>query len=153
MKNLSESPSFPFWSSLVICTATPFYFALVPLSFFLPIVLPTKLLSPGDWTHWSIFSACNVSLEFLPKTGFLKILHYQVSVFAKLALPPSLAPKETRIWRVWPPQEFPSCPWHSVEHPVCRNKFGMSSGLHCGLEPLTHPACPLTSQMTLTLAC
>ena len=75
LKNLSESSSFPFWSSLVICTATPFYFALIPLSFFLPIVLPTKLLSPGDWTHWSIFSACNDSLQFLPKTGFLKNLH------------------------------------------------------------------------------
>ena len=34
LKNLSESFSFPFWPSLVICTTTPFYFALVPLSFF-----------------------------------------------------------------------------------------------------------------------
>ena len=34
LKNLSESSSFPFWSSLVICTATQFYFALVSLSFF-----------------------------------------------------------------------------------------------------------------------
>ena len=62
LKNLSESSSFPFWSSLVICTATLFYFALVPLSFFLLIVLLTKLLSPGVWTHWSIFGACNDSL-------------------------------------------------------------------------------------------
>ena len=29
----------------------------------------------------------------------------------------------------------------------------MSSGLHCGLEPLTHPACPLTSWLSLTLSC
>ena len=62
LKDLSESTSFPFRSSLMICTATLFYFALVPLIVFLLIVLPTKLLSPGDWTHWSIFSACNVSL-------------------------------------------------------------------------------------------
>ena len=89
LKNLSESSSFPCWSSLVICTATPFYFALIPLSFFLPIVLPTKLLNPGDWTHWHIFGACNDSLQFLPKTCFLKFLHYQLSVFAKLTLPPS----------------------------------------------------------------
>ena len=74
-ENLSESTSSSFWSNLVICTATPFYFALVPLSFFLLIVLPTKPLSPGDWTHWSIFGACNDSLQFLPKTGFLKNLH------------------------------------------------------------------------------
>ena len=89
LKNLSESTSFSFWSSLVICTATLFYFALVPMSFFLLIVLPTKPLSPGDWTHWSIFSACNDSLQFLPKTGFLKNLHHQVPVSAKLTLPPS----------------------------------------------------------------
>ena len=62
LKNLSESTSSSFCSSLVICTATLFYFALVPMSFFLLIVLPTKPLSPGDWTHWSIFSACNDSL-------------------------------------------------------------------------------------------
>ena len=62
LKNLSESTSSSFWSSLVICTATLFYFALVPMSFFLLIVLPTKLLSPGDWTHWHIFGACNDSL-------------------------------------------------------------------------------------------
>ena len=62
LKYLSESTSFSFWSSLVICTATLFYFALVPMSFFLLIVLPTKPLSPGDWTHWSIFGACNDSL-------------------------------------------------------------------------------------------
>ena len=124
LKNLSESSSFPFWSSLVIRTATPFHFALIPLSFFLPIVLSTKLLSPGVWTHWSIFGACNDSLQFLPKSGFLKSLHYQLSVFAKLTLPLPLAPKETRIWRVWPPQELPRCSWHSIEHPVCRNSFG-----------------------------
>ena len=62
LKNSSESTSSSFWSSLVICTATLFYFALVPMSFFLLIVLPTKPLSPGDWTHWSIFGACNDSL-------------------------------------------------------------------------------------------
>ena len=62
MKDLIESSSFSFWSSLVICTATLFYFALVPMSFLLLVVLPTKPLSPGDWTHWSIFGACNDSL-------------------------------------------------------------------------------------------
>ena len=36
LKNLSESSSSSFCPSLVICTATPFYFALVPLS-----LLPT----------------------------------------------------------------------------------------------------------------
>ena len=62
LEKLSELSSFPFWSSLVICTATLFYFALVPMSFFLLIALPTKPLSPGDWTLWHIFGACNVSL-------------------------------------------------------------------------------------------
>ena len=75
LKKLRESSSSSFCSSLVICTATLIYFAPVPMSFFLLIVLPTKPLSPGDWTHWSIFSACNDSLQFLPKTGFLKNLH------------------------------------------------------------------------------
>ena len=50
LKNLSESTSFSFWSSLVICTATLVYFALVPLSFFLLVALPAKPLSPGEWT-------------------------------------------------------------------------------------------------------
>ena len=62
LKNLSVPTSSSFWSSLVICTATPFYFALVPLSLFLLIVLPSKLLIPGVWTHWHIFGACNDSL-------------------------------------------------------------------------------------------
>ena len=57
LENLSESTSFSFWSSLVICTATLFYFALVILSFFLLVALPTKPLSPGEWTHWSIFGS------------------------------------------------------------------------------------------------
>ena len=75
LKNLRKSSSSLFWSSLVICTATLFYFALVTLSFFLLINHPAKPLSPGEWTHWRIFSACNESLQFLPKTGFLKNLH------------------------------------------------------------------------------
>ena len=44
MKDLSESSSFPFWSSLVICTATPFYFALVPMRFFPTYSLPYQTL-------------------------------------------------------------------------------------------------------------
>ena len=75
LKNLSKSPSFALWSSLTFSTATLIYFALVPMSFFLLVALPTKPLSPGDWTHWSIFSACNDSLQFLPKPGFLKNQH------------------------------------------------------------------------------
>ena len=75
LKNLSVSTSFSFWSSLVICTATLFYFALVHLSFFLLIVLPTKPLSPGDWTHWRILSACNGTFFFLSKTEVLQNLH------------------------------------------------------------------------------
>ena len=75
LKLLSESTSFSFWSSLVICTTTLVYFALVPLSFFLLIVLPTKPLSLGEWTHWSIFGPCNDALYFLSRIGFLKNLH------------------------------------------------------------------------------
>ena len=48
---------------------------------------------------------------------------------------------------------MPRCPWHSIKHHVCRNSFGMFSSLHCGLEPPTHPACPLTSWLSLTLSC
>ena len=99
LENLSESPSFAFWSNWVVCTATLFYFALVTLSFFLLVALPTKLLSPGDWAHWGFWSACSKPLFFLPKTGVLQNLHYQLSVFAKLTLPPSPASKETLIWR------------------------------------------------------
>ena len=145
MKNLSESTSFSFWSSLVICTATLFYFTLVPMSLFQLVALPSKPLSPEEWTHWRFVSACNKPFFFLSKTGVLQSLHYQLSVFAKLTLPPSLASKETMIWSFWPPQELPRCPWHSVEHPVCRNSFGRSSSLHCGLEPLTQQPCPLSS--------
>ena len=106
LKYLSESTSSSFCSSLVICTATLIYLALVTMSFFLLIDHPAKPLSPGEWTHWSIFSPCNNSLQFLPRFGFLKNLHQQVFVFDKLTLPSSLVPKETMIWSFWPPQEI-----------------------------------------------
>ena len=75
LKNLRKSSSSSFWSSLVICTATIFYLALVALGLILLVDHSTKPLSPGDWTHWSTFSPCNNSLQFLPKMGFLKNLH------------------------------------------------------------------------------
>ena len=75
LKHLSESTSFSFWSSLMICTATLFHFALVPMSFFLLEALPIKPLSPGDWTHWRILSACNETIFLLSKTGVLQNLH------------------------------------------------------------------------------
>ena len=75
LKNLSESTSFSFWSSLVICTATLNYLALVTLSFFLLVALPSKPLSPGEWTHWRFLSACNKPFFFLSKTGVLQNLH------------------------------------------------------------------------------
>ena len=74
-EKLSESTPFSFWSSLVFCTATHFYFALVPLSFFLLVALPTKPLSPRKWTHWRILSACNETSFFLSKTVVLQNLH------------------------------------------------------------------------------
>ena len=74
LKYLSESPSFSFWSSLVICTATLFYFALVSMSFFLLVALPAKPLSPGEWSHWRILSACNEPFFFLSKTCTGKFL-------------------------------------------------------------------------------
>ena len=75
LKDLSVSTSFSFWSSLVICTATLFYFNLVTLSFFLLEALPAKPLSPGEWTHWGILSACNEPFFFLSKTVALQNLH------------------------------------------------------------------------------
>ena len=75
LKDLSVSTSFSFWPSFVICTATLFYFALVTLSFFLLVALPTKPLSPGGWTHWRILSACNETSFFLSKTEVLQNLH------------------------------------------------------------------------------
>ena len=62
LENLSGSTPFAFWFNLMICTATLIFFALVTLSFFLLVALPTKPLSTGDWTLWHIFGACNVSL-------------------------------------------------------------------------------------------
>ena len=119
LKNLSESTSFSFWSSLVICTTTLFCFALEPMSFFLLVALPTKPLSPGEWTHWRILSACNETFFFLSKTEVLQNLHQQVSGFAQMILPSSPTSRETLIWRFWPLQELPKCTWHSVEHLVC----------------------------------
>ena len=49
----------------------PFY----PWFFFLLIDHSTKPLSPGDWTHWSIFGPCNNALFILSRFGFLKNLH------------------------------------------------------------------------------
>ena len=75
LKNLSKSSSFALWTRLAFSTSTLIYFALVPLSFFLLIVLPTKPLCLGEWTHWSIFGPCNDALYFLSRIGFLKNLH------------------------------------------------------------------------------
>ena len=74
MENLSKTSSFALWSSLAFSTATLIYFALVPMSFFLLVVLPTKPLNPGEWTHWSIFGPWNYALYFLSSIGFLKNL-------------------------------------------------------------------------------
>ena len=75
LKNLSKSSSFALWSSLAFSTATLIYFALVPMSFFLLVALPIKPLSPGEWTHWRILSACNKAFFFLSKTEGLQNLH------------------------------------------------------------------------------
>ena len=55
LKILSKPSSFASWSSLAVCTATLFYFALVILGLFLLVVHPTKPLSPIDQPHMSIF--------------------------------------------------------------------------------------------------
>ena len=75
LKNLSKSSSSSFGSSLVFCTATMFYLAILPLIFLLLIDQPTKPLSPGDWTHWSIFGPCNNALHFVSRTEDLQNLH------------------------------------------------------------------------------
>ena len=49
----------------------PFY----PWFFFLLLDHPTKPLSPGEWTHWRILSACNQAIFFLSKTEDLQNLH------------------------------------------------------------------------------
>ena len=73
--------------------------------------------------------------------------------FAKLISPPSLVSKETLIWRLWPLQELPKCTWHSVEHLGGTVSFGKLSGLHCGLELLTYPPCPLSVLLPLPPSC
>ena len=73
-EKLRESSSSSFCFILVICTATLFYFALVPMSFFLLVDHPAKPLSPGEWTHWRILSSCNKSFFFLSKTESLQKL-------------------------------------------------------------------------------
>ena len=142
MKYLSESTSFPFWPSWMFSTASLFNFALVTMSFLLLVVHHTKPLSPEEWTHWRILSACNYALFFLSRISFLTNLHHQVSSLVQLTFPPSSSSKETRVWRFWPLQELPWCLWHFVKHPVCMASFGMISSLHCELELLTYPACP-----------
>ena len=48
----------------------------IALDFFLLLIdQPTKTLSPGDWTHWSIFGPCNNALHFLSRTKDLQNLH------------------------------------------------------------------------------
>ena len=109
----------------VVCTVTYFYLALVALGFFLLVVHPTKPLSPGDWTHLNIFGPCNDGLSFLSRFGFLRNLHQQVSGFTHLALPSSPSPKETLIWKFWPPEEMPRCPWHFIKQVMCMARFGI----------------------------
>ena len=56
-------------------TATLIYCALVPLGFLLLIAHPTKPLSPGGFTHWSIFVSWNNAIYLLSKTEVLQNLH------------------------------------------------------------------------------
>ena len=44
LKNLSKSSSFALWSSLALSTATPFYFALLPMILFPAYKPPYKTL-------------------------------------------------------------------------------------------------------------
>ena len=44
LKNLSKSSSFALWSSLALSTATPFYFALLPMILFPAYSPPYKTL-------------------------------------------------------------------------------------------------------------
>ena len=91
LKNLSGSASFAFWYNLMICTATPLYFALIPLSFFLPIALPTKsevqeigliggfemhVLNPFSFCPKLEFcKTCTIYLRFLPNKSYHHLLH------------------------------------------------------------------------------
>ena len=52
-----------------------FYLLFYPWLFFLLVVVPTKPLSPRDWTHWSIFGTWYHALFFLSKTEVLQNLH------------------------------------------------------------------------------
>ena len=52
-----------------------FNLLLYPWLFFLLIDRPAKPLSPGEWTHWRILSACNHAFFFLSKTEDLQNLH------------------------------------------------------------------------------
>ena len=51
LKNLCESTSFTFWSSLTFSTAPLLNYALVAMSFLLLVLHLAKPLSPGEWTH------------------------------------------------------------------------------------------------------
>ena len=75
LKNLSESTSFTFWSSLTFSTASLLNFALVTMSFLLLVVHHRKPLSPGEWTHWRVLNACKHAFFFLTKTVDLQNLH------------------------------------------------------------------------------
>ena len=109
LQDLSKASSFALCSSLAFSTATLIFVALMPITFLLLINHPTKPISPGEWTHWSIFGPCNDVLFFLSRFGFLKNLHYQVSSLDQLTLPPSPTSKETLVWSFWPLQELPRC--------------------------------------------
>ena len=124
-----NQPHFPFWSSLVISTATLFIFAPMILCFLLLVDSPTKPLNPGACTYWIIFSSWNNAIYLLSRIVVLQNLHYQVSAFGKLTSPPSCTSKETPIWKFWPPQEMPRCMWHSIENPVGMTSFDMSFGI------------------------
>ena len=153
LKKLSKSSYFALWSSWLFSIATLFYFNLVPMIFLLLREHPTKPLSPGDWTHWRILSACNKAFFFLSKTASLQNLHQQDSGFAQMILPSSPTSRETLVWSFWPLQEFPRYTQHYVEHLVFMDSFGMFSSLHYDLVPLTQQPCPLSSQLSLSLSC
>ena len=103
------------------------YFCLLfsPRFFSLLVVLHAKLLSPGACNHWHIFGSWNNAIHILSRFEVLQNLHQQVCAFHQLTSPTSCASKETLIWKNWPLQEMPRCPWHFVKHLECMVRFGM----------------------------
>ena len=138
LKNLSKSSAFALWSSLAFSTATLFLFALLPMILFPAYSPPCKTLKSRRVDPLEYFwfmqlqPLVSVQIWFSQKLALTSFCFWQTNLATLFII------QRDYDLEFWPPQELPRCPWHSVEHLVFMDSFGIVLCLHYDLALWTN---------------